>query len=115
MDQDAGLGRKDIVLGDRYGTSCDGRIVAMIDDILKGLGFDVVRNNPYAGGHTTQLYGMPARGIHAVQIEINRALYMDERKIERRAGFEEIARKMSVMLEMLARGVNGALFGVAAD
>jgi N-formylglutamate amidohydrolase len=115
MDQDAGLGRKDIVLGDRYGTSCDGRIVAMIDDTLKGLGFDVVRNNPYAGGHTTQLYGMPARGIHAVQIEINRSLYMDERKIERRAGFEEIARKMSVMLETLARGVNSTLFGVAAD
>ncbi|MFZ1991536.1 MAG: N-formylglutamate amidohydrolase [Alphaproteobacteria bacterium] len=115
MDQDAGVGRKDIVLGDRYGTSCDGRIVAMIEDALKGLGFDVVRNNPYAGGHTTQLYGMPARGIHAVQIEINRALYMDERKVEKRPGFDDIARKMTKMLEMLAHGVNSTLYGVAAD
>ena len=115
LDQDAGLGRKDIVLGDRYGTSCDARIVAMIEDMLKGLGFDVVRNNPYAGGHTTQLYGLPARGVHAVQIEINRALYLDERKVEKRPGFEEVTRKVSQMLEMLARGVNSTLYGVAAD
>ena len=115
MDQDAGLGRKDIVLGDRYGTSCDGRIVAMIEDMLKGLGFDVVRNNPYAGGHTTQLYGMPARGIHAVQIEINRALYMDERRVEKRPGFDDITSKMTKMLEMLTQGVNSTLYGVAAD
>ncbi len=115
MDQDAGIGRKDIVLGDRYGTSCDARIIAMIEHILKGLGFDVARNNPYAGGHTTQLYGMPARGIHTVQIEINRALYMDERRIERRAGFDEITGRMTAMLEGLARGINSTLYGVAAD
>ena len=115
MDQDAGIGRKDIVLGDRYGTSCDARIIASIEHVLKGLGYDVARNNPYAGGHTTQIYGMPARGVHAVQIEINRALYMDERKIERRPGFAEVAQKMTTMLQTLAHGLNSALYGVAAD
>ena len=55
------------------------------------------------------------RDIHGVQIEINRALYMDERKVEKRPGFDDVARKMTKMLEMLAHGVNSTLYGVAAD
>ena len=109
MDQDAGLGRKDIVLGDRYGSACDPRLVSTIETILRSYGFDVVRNNPYAGGHTTQLYGAPARGVHAVQIEINRALYMDERKVERKAGFDELKAKMTALLSALHQSVSPAL------
>jgi N-formylglutamate amidohydrolase len=111
MDQDAGLGRKDIVLGDRYGTSCDGRIVSMIEAILKSYGFDVVRNNPYAGGYTTQLYGVPGRSVHALQIEINRALYMDERKVERKAGFDELREKLTALLTALPSAVSPAALG----
>jgi N-formylglutamate amidohydrolase len=114
MDQDAGLGRKDIVLGDRYGTACDGRVVSAVEGILRSAGLDVVRNNPYAGGYTTQLYGAPARGIHALQIEINRALYMDERKVEKGQGFDALASKITAMIEQIVGEVTPALLGAAA-
>jgi N-formylglutamate amidohydrolase len=108
MDQDAGLGRKDIVLGDRYGTACDNRVLAIIEDRLRSFGFDVVRNNPYAGGHTTQVYGAPARGVHALQIEVNRALYMDERRVERASGFQTLVAKMTELLAALAEVIKPA-------
>jgi N-formylglutamate amidohydrolase len=111
MDQDAGLGRKDVVLGDRYGTACEQKLVAIIEDAFKAAGFEVARNNPYAGGHTTQLYGLPSRRIHALQIEINRALYMDERRVERRAGFQEVRSKIGAILGTVARNVKPVLAG----
>jgi N-formylglutamate amidohydrolase len=74
--------KADIVLGDRYGTSCDPDITALIESALRHCGYDVQRNTPYAGGFITQHYGAPARARHALQIEINRALYMDERHFE---------------------------------
>jgi N-formylglutamate amidohydrolase len=109
LDLDAGLGRKDLVLGDRYGTSCSPRIVRAIEDILRAQGFDVARNSPYAGGHTTQLYGRPERGLHAIQIEINRALYMDERRIEPGPGFAEITARMGELLKSLADSIDPLL------
>ncbi|WP_371347347.1 N-formylglutamate amidohydrolase [Ancylobacter sp. IITR112] len=71
-------GRIDIVIGDRYGTSCAGIIPDTIEAELRRRGYSVVRNKPYAGGFITEHYGNPASGMHAVQIEINRALYMHE-------------------------------------
>lgn len=70
--------RPDLVIGDRFGTSASARIVGMASDRLSALGFDVARNKPYAGGYITETYGRPRRGVHAIQIEINRALYADE-------------------------------------
>jgi N-formylglutamate amidohydrolase len=114
LDLDAGLGRKDLVLGDRFGTSCGPRVVRVVEDILRAQGFDVARNSPYAGGHTTQLYGRPGGGLHAIQIEINRALYMDERRIEPGPGFAEIAARMGELLRSLADSVDPRLLKTPA-
>ena len=70
----------DIVLGDRYGRSCSPALTDCIEETLKQQGYSVVRNNPYAGGFCTAHYGKPAKGIHTIQIEINRRLYMNEKK-----------------------------------
>ena len=75
--------RPDIVLGDRYGTSCASELTDLAAQMLTRFGYSVSRNKPYAGGFITEHYGQPARGLHAVQIEINRSLYMDERTLER--------------------------------
>jgi N-formylglutamate amidohydrolase len=86
--------RPDIVLGDRYGTSCWGGLVDAAAEILRGLGYQVARNKPYAGGFITEHYGRPARGLHALQIEVNRALYMNEDTYERVPGFDRLARDL---------------------
>ena len=78
--------KADIVLGDRYGTSCAPALTDLVDRAARR-GYTVVRNKPYAGGFITEHYGEPALGLHALQIEINRALYMDERTLARAAGF----------------------------
>ncbi len=79
--------KSDIVLGDRYGTSCAGILTDLVDMTLRRKGYSVVRNKPYAGGFITEHYGEPALGRHALQIEINRALYMDERNMQKKAAF----------------------------
>ena len=78
--------RADIVLGDRYGTSCAPAIMDCADALLRRRGYQVTRNKPYAGGFITEHYGNPAAGFHVIQVEINRALYMDERKLSHPAG-----------------------------
>ena len=77
----------DIVLGDRFGSSCDTRVTGLLERTFRSHGLSVVRNAPYAGGYTTRRYGRPRRGFHAIQIEINRSLYMDEATLERNNGF----------------------------
>lgn len=74
--------RPDVVLGDRFGTSCAGALTDRVEYELRRLGLHVTRNKPYAGGFITEHYGEPLAGRHALQIEINRALYMNERTIE---------------------------------
>jgi N-formylglutamate amidohydrolase len=83
--------RADIVLGDRYGTSCVPAIAETVETLLRGRGYVVSRNKPYAGGFITEHYGNPAVGLHAIQLELNRALYMDERRYERAASFQNVA------------------------
>jgi N-formylglutamate amidohydrolase len=83
--------RADIVLGDRYGTSCVPAIAETVEALLRGRGYVVSRNKPYAGGFITEHYGNPAVGLHAIQLELNRALYMDERRYERAASFQSVA------------------------
>ncbi|WP_439634731.1 N-formylglutamate amidohydrolase [Glycocaulis sp.] len=80
----------DIVLGDRFGSSCSPELTGHAERIFRSLGFKVVRNRPYAGGFTTELHGQPAEGRHALQIEISRALYMDERTLEPHQGFARL-------------------------
>jgi N-formylglutamate amidohydrolase len=101
LDQDIGATRPDIVLGDRFGTSCARRLTDMIERALGMQGFAVVRNNPYAGGFSTEHYGRPALGLHALQIEINRALYMDEERIERMAGLKRVTQAMTTLIRAM--------------
>src|SRR5213083_287297 len=93
--------RADVVLGDRYGTSCVAIVAETIESTLRAQGYSVSRNKPYAGGFITEHYGNPAAGLHAIQLELNRALYMDERRFERSASFGRLATD----LEMLADGL----------
>ncbi|MSO97636.1 MAG: N-formylglutamate amidohydrolase [Rhodospirillaceae bacterium] len=90
LDADNAPQRIDIVLGDRSGLSCHPMITDTLDESLRNMGYRILRNNPYAGGFTTHHYGDPANGVHAIQIEINRALYMDEATLQRRAGFAKL-------------------------
>ena len=93
----------DIVLGDCHGSACSGRIVEAARGFLSERGFAVALNAPYAGGFTTGHYGRPAAGRHALQIEINRGLYMDERSYRRKAAFAALAAEMAGLIERLGR------------
>ena len=94
--------RADVVLGDRYGTSCVGIVSETIEEVFRERGYAVSRNKPYAGGFITEHYGNPAAGLHSIQIEINRALYMDERRYERSALFGKLAADLVLLAERLA-------------
>lgn len=94
--------RPDIVLGDRYGTSCASEVTEAAERLLRRLGYRVARNNPYAGGFNTEHYGRPQAGFHALQIEINRALYMNESTLERGAGFGRLKADMTTFVSELA-------------
>ena len=106
MPSAAGLtppGRPDIVLGDRHGAACAGAIVALVEAGFARHGLKVARNRPYAGGHITQRYGQPQDGVHALQVEINRSLYVNERTLERTRGF--------AVLQGIVRDVMAGLVG----
>jgi N-formylglutamate amidohydrolase len=94
--------RADLVLGDRYGTSCVGIVPEAIEQCMRGFGYAVSRNKPYAGGFITEHYGNPAAGLHAIQLEINRALYMDERRYEPSASFAKLAQEFEILADRLA-------------
>jgi len=86
-------GRKalpDIVLGDRFGSSCSPRLTHRVERSLRQSGLSLSRNAPYAGGYTTRTYGQPKYGVHALQIELNRRLYMDEETVEKSPDFPEL-------------------------
>src|SRR4030088_1166299 len=79
--------RPDMVIGDRYGTSCAALLSDKVEETMSRLGYSVGRNKPYAGGFITEHYGNPASGLHTIQLELNRAIYMDERRRDRGQGF----------------------------
>jgi len=94
--------RADVVLGDRYGTSCTAIVSDVIETTLRSLGYSVSRNKPYAGGFITEHYGNPAAGLHAIQVELNRSLYMDEKRYSRSATFDRVAADIETLAERLA-------------
>jgi N-formylglutamate amidohydrolase len=104
LGQDAAQ-RPDIVLGDRYGTSAAPQLVEAAEDIFQALGYAVARNRPYAGGFITEHYGQPAAGVHALQIEINRALYMDEAALHLHGGYDRLKADMTAFMEAFADAV----------
>ena len=90
----AECGGLDVVLGDCFGSACHSSLIRTAEETLDGLGYVVGRNVPYAGGYTTRHYGRPADGLHAIQVELNRALYMDEVAFQRQPYLEVLAEHM---------------------
>ena len=101
--------RPDFVIGDRYGASCDARIASFIRAELAGMGYNVQMNRPYAGGYITENYGRPTRGWHALQIEINRGLYLNEISLERSEGFTRLLADLTAMVEAMFEELPGRL------
>lgn len=91
----------DVVIGDRLGLSAFSEVSAAAERALAGAGFSVARNTPYAGGHTIHLYGRPGENVHALQIEMNRGLYLDEERIERGPRFAQVRRALGEALRVL--------------
>ncbi len=92
----------DFILGDRYGRSCHGEVMVTAQQALTAQGYRVVRNDPYSGGFNTRHYGVPREGRHALQIEINRALYMDEGTMTRNAGFDPLCDALTALIVALS-------------
>ena len=92
----------DMVLGDCHGVSCATVLTDVAENTLVALGYRVQRNQPYAGGFITRHYGRPHKGQHALQIEINRALYMDECAIQRGPGLIGLIRDINRLIQALA-------------
>lgn len=98
----AGSGRPDIVLGDRFGASASGEVVERIGAAFEAAGLRVARNAPFAGAYVTQTYGQPSQRRHAIQIEIDRALYLDEATVRPGQNYEPFRRLMAVVLAEIA-------------
>lgn len=103
LDPDAGRGRAEFIIGDCFGSACAPYITDAIERVIRGSGYAVARNKPFAGGFTTRHYGQPHDGVHTVQIEINRALYMDEINIRKNDNFDRVAAQMTDVVAALAR------------
>jgi N-formylglutamate amidohydrolase len=99
----------DIVLGDCHGAACAPQLVEVARQYLTGRGFAVALNAPYAGGFTTGHYGRPRQRRHALQIEINRAIYMDEHNFRRRPGFAQICGEMAELIARLGEAAQERL------
>jgi N-formylglutamate amidohydrolase len=96
-----GGSRCDIVLGDRFGAACAPPVIRLVEQTLRGMGYGVVRNTPYAGGYTTEHYGRPHRGVHALQIEVNRSIYMDEASLAPTAGYASLKADLGALFAAL--------------
>ncbi|WP_026620342.1 N-formylglutamate amidohydrolase [Ensifer sp. WSM1721] len=109
--------RPDFIIGDRYGTSAAAELSRAAVDLLEGLGYAVARNKPYAGGFITEHYGRPTRGLHALQIEINRSLYVDETTLAKKPGFAALEADLATFIGALSRHVEdyGAYLPLAAE
>ena len=102
MGPSSGRRQVDMVLGDRFGSTCSEDLTALVERELGAMGYVTARNAPYAGGYTTEVYGRPVEGIHALQIEISRALYLDETSLAPSGGFARLAQDLERVFRRLA-------------
>ncbi len=102
QDPDVGRERPDFVLGDCFGSTCSPAALEVAERTLTALGYKVARNDPFAGGFTTNHYGRPEQGMHAMQIEIKRSLYMDEATIKPHDGFARLAGHIGELVEAMS-------------
>jgi len=101
LGESPGAAPCDIVLGDRFGGSCSRDLIDFAATTLSRMGYRVALNKPYAGGHITEFYGRPAECVHALQIEINRALYVCEKTFEIKPGFDRLSTDLASFAERL--------------
>jgi N-formylglutamate amidohydrolase len=106
--------RPDIVIGDRFGAACDQRLVRMVRDAFHKRGYEVQMNRPYAGGYITEHHGRPAYGTHALQIEINRGLYLDERKLIPASGYGALKSDLEAIFATVMPAAANLLGGLRA-
>jgi len=92
----------DLVLGDRFGAACAPALTRLVEQQFEAMGYRTVRNAPYAGGYTTEHYGKPGKRVHALQIEINRALYLDEATMRPTEGLARLSRDIERLTQALA-------------
>lgn len=92
----------DVVIGDRHGSSCSARVTRRLRALFEGLGWIVGLNQPYAGGYSTQIWGRPEAGFQAIQIELNRALYFDEVRLEPSADYDRTRTALGRIIASLA-------------
>jgi N-formylglutamate amidohydrolase len=96
-----GVSRPDFCIGDRDQSTCDDAFTELIVDTLRSMGYSVTVNDPYKGVELIRRYADPANGRHSVQIEVNRALYMDQDRIERNGGFDDLQANISKLVETI--------------
>jgi N-formylglutamate amidohydrolase len=96
-----GSRRPDIVLGDCFGRSCSPETLSMVRQILQSEGFSVAVNYPYAGGYVTDHYGQPDMGVEAIQIEINRDLYLNPVTLAPKRGYDSVVERMERMISQI--------------
>lgn len=99
-------GDVEIVLGDRFGVSCDPRLVDAVETVFRDAGFRVARNAPFAGGYITERYGRPTSGVSALQIEIDRGIYLDQAKVAPNQGFEPLRRALAPVIAAICRTIS---------
>ncbi len=106
---DVTTNRANFILGDRNGTSCDPAFTRHVQDLLQEMGYSVALNDPYKGMEIVRRHGNPVVGRHALQIEINRRLYMDERRLEKHEGFAGLQLDLTRFFNRLAADLMQAL------
>ncbi len=102
----SGLGSPEFVVGDRFGVTCNGGLVASLFDYLAGMRRSVSHNRPYAGGYSLERHAAPHQGVHAIQLEIDRGSYLDSRLAEPAKGFASIVDTLVGMVRRLAGEVS---------
>ncbi len=101
--EDGPVARAEFVLGDRDGTTCEPAFTAFVAGQLRAMGYDVKINEPYKGVELVRRYSDPARGRHSLQLEVNRKLYMDEKRIEKTPGFSELQANLDKVVAAICR------------
>jgi N-formylglutamate amidohydrolase len=98
-----GQPRPEVVLGDRYGVAAGQEVMDRVQSVFEASGLRVVRNAPFAGAYVAQAYGRPTRGVHVVQVEIDRALYMNEARVAPLPGFAAFRAQIAGIVAELVR------------
>lgn len=110
-----GKPKPEVVLGDRFGAAAGGDVMDRVEAAFVGAGLRVVRNAPFAGAYITQAYGRPQSNQHVVQIEIDRALYLDETRVEPSRNFADFRRVMADVVADLTEIGRASKIGLAAE